>query len=110
MRCQLDRLIDATCQPNITLQVLPYAADAHPAMCGLFYLFRFPGPDLPDIVYGEHLTSAFYLDKPAEVASCIEALDRLSAQAAPPARPQPSSATSLRRLMSVEVAPCWRRA
>ena len=83
MRTQLDRLIDATCQPNITLQVLPYSAGAHPAMCGLFYLFRFPGPDLPDIVYGEHLTSAFYLDKPAEVASYIEALDRLSAQAAP---------------------------
>jgi uncharacterized protein DUF5753 len=82
MRCRLDRLIDATCQPNITLQVLPYAAGAHPAMCGLFYLFRFPGPGLPDIVYGEHLTSAFYLDKPAEAASYIEALDRLSAQAA----------------------------
>ncbi len=83
MRAQLDRLIDASSEPNIALQVLPYAAGAHPAMCGLFYVFRFPSPDLPDIVYAEHLTSAFYLDKPADVASYIEVLDRIAAQAAP---------------------------
>jgi transcriptional regulator with XRE-family HTH domain len=83
MRCQLARLIDASREPNITLQVLPYAAGPHPAMCGLFYLFRFPRPDLPDIAYAEHLTSAIYLDKPPETGSYAEVLDRLSAQAAP---------------------------
>ena len=30
MRAQLDRLIDATGKPNITLQVLPFTAGAHP--------------------------------------------------------------------------------
>ncbi|SRR6266487_2040057 len=83
MRAQLDRLIEASREPHIALQVLPYAAGAHPAMCGLFYLFRLPSPDLPDIVYAEHLTSAFYLDKPAEVAAHTEVLDRIAAQAAP---------------------------
>ncbi len=82
MRAQLDRLIDATERPNITLQVLPFTAGLHPAMHGLFYLLRFPDDEMPDIVYGEHMTSAFYLDKPQEAAAYLEVLDRISAQAA----------------------------
>jgi hypothetical protein len=80
MRAQIDRLIDATTQPNVTLQVLPFTVGAHPAMFGMFHLLRFP--ELPDLAYGENLTSAFYLDKPADVARYIDALDRLCAQAA----------------------------
>jgi hypothetical protein len=83
MRAQLDQLIHATGKPNITLQVLPLAAGAHPVMYGMFHLLRFPAAELPDIVYGENLTSAFYFDKPAEVAAYTEALDRLCAQASP---------------------------
>jgi transcriptional regulator with XRE-family HTH domain len=83
MRPQLGRLIDATDQPNITLQVLPLAVGAHPVMYGMFHLLRFPTPELPDVVYGENLTSAFYLDKPTDVAAYTEALDRLCAQASP---------------------------
>jgi transcriptional regulator with XRE-family HTH domain len=82
MRAQLDRLIDAIEQPNITLQVLPFTAGLHPAMHGLFYLLRFPDEEMPDIVYGEHMTSAFYLDKPQEAAAYLEVLDRICAQAA----------------------------
>lgn len=83
MRAQLERLIDAVGQPNITLQVLPFAAGAHPVMYGMFHLLRFPAAELPDVVYGENLTSAFYLDKPTDVADYTEALDRLCAQASP---------------------------
>lgn len=83
MRAQIDRLIEATARPNITLQVLPFAAGAHPAMYGMFHLLRFPNAELPDIVYGENLTSAFYLDKPTDTAVYAEALDRLCAQASP---------------------------
>ncbi len=82
MRAQLDRLIDAAERPNITLQVLPFTAGLHPAMHGLFYLLRFPDEQMPDIVYGEHMTSAFYLDKPQEAAAYLEVLDRICAQAA----------------------------
>ncbi len=82
MRAQLDRLIEATEQPSITLQVLPFTAGLHPAMHGLFYLLRFPDEEMPDIVYGEHMTSAFYLDKPQEAAAYLEVLDRICAQAA----------------------------
>src|SRR6266498_3521731 len=77
MCAQLARLIDATAQPHITLQVLPFTSGAHPVMYGMFHLLRFPAAELPDIIYGENLTSAFYLDKPADVAAYTGALDRL---------------------------------
>jgi Domain of unknown function (DUF5753)/Helix-turn-helix domain len=83
MRAQLGRLIEAARTPNITLQVLPFAAGPHPAMYGMFHLLRFPAAELPDVVYGENLTSAFYLDKPHEVAGYTQALDRLCAQSVP---------------------------
>lgn len=83
MGVQLNRLINATDEPNITIQVLPFAAGPHPVMYGMFHLLRFPTAELPDIIYGENLTSAFYLDKPADVASYTEALDRLCALASP---------------------------
>ena len=83
MRAQLDRLIEAAAMPGITLQVLPFAAGPHPAMYGMFHLLRFPAQELPDIVYGENMTSAFYLDKPHEVAAYAQALDQLCARAAP---------------------------
>jgi DNA-binding XRE family transcriptional regulator len=94
MRAQLDRLIEATTKPNITLQVLPFTAGAHPVMYGMFHLLRFPAAELPDIVYGENLTSAFYFDKPTDVATYTEALDRLSAQASPADK----TASNLRRV------------
>lgn len=83
MRAQVDRLIEATGRPGITLQVLTFAAGMHPAAYGLFYLLRFPERDMPDLVYGESMTSAWYIDKPREVSSYLEVLDRISAQAAP---------------------------
>lgn len=94
MRSQFDRLIETTGQPNVTLQVLPLTAGAHPMMYGMFHLLRFGSRELPDIVYGENLTSAFYLDKPADVAVYAEALDRLCAHASP----ADQTATILRKI------------
>jgi transcriptional regulator with XRE-family HTH domain len=83
MRAQLDALAEAAARPNVTLQVLPFTAGLHPAMYGPFRIFRFDGQDQPDIIYGESMTSAFYLDKPDETALYAQALDRASAQATP---------------------------
>lgn len=82
MRAQLDQLVEVAARPNVTLQVLPFAASPHPAMYGMFHVFRFPARELPDIVYGENMTSAFYLDKPADTAVYLEALDWICTQAA----------------------------
>jgi hypothetical protein len=83
MRAQLDRLITVNDEPGITVQVMPFRAGLHPAMHGVFYLLRFPDDQLPDIVYGEAMTSALYLDKPGEAAAYLEVMDRICVQAAP---------------------------
>jgi hypothetical protein len=83
MRAQLDHLIQAAALPHITVQILPFTAGLHPAMYGPFRIFRFEQPELPDVVYGESLTSAYYIELPDETAAYIQAMDRVSAQAAP---------------------------
>jgi Domain of unknown function (DUF5753)/Helix-turn-helix domain len=82
MREQLGRLVETASLPNVTLQVLPFTAGQHQAMYGLFYVFRFPSPELKDVVFGENMTSAFYLDKPEDVSAYVMAMDRICALAA----------------------------
>jgi transcriptional regulator with XRE-family HTH domain len=84
MRGQLERLIEATKLPNVTLQILPFASGAHPAMVGSFAVLRFPDEELPDIVYLEHLTSALYLNKPDEVDQYLHVMESICVRAAPP--------------------------
>jgi transcriptional regulator with XRE-family HTH domain len=86
MRGQLERLMDAAKLANVTLQILPFDAGAHPAMVGAFSILRFADPDLPDIVYVEHLTNALYLDKREDVNDYLHVMDSISMRAAPPGR------------------------
>src|SRR5215468_6681249 len=81
VRDQLEHLIDMCDHPAVTLQVLPFRVAAHPAMGGPFTILRFSEPDLRDVVYIEQLTSALYLDKPAEVDSYLEVMEQLCLQA-----------------------------
>ena len=84
MREQIEHLIEAAQQPKVTVQVIPFAAGWHPALYGMFWIYRFPDDQLPDIVYSEALTGAYYLSKPEESARYTEALDQMCAQAASP--------------------------
>ena len=84
MRGQLTALIEAAGRPAVTIQVIPFAAGWHPALYGMFWVFRFPDVEMPDIVYSEGLTGAYYMNKPAETTAYIEAADRMCAQAASP--------------------------
>jgi hypothetical protein len=86
MREQIRHLIDMCDHPAVTLQLLPFQIGAHPAMGGPFTILRFSEPDLRDVVYIEQLTSALYLDKPAEVDSYLEVMEQLCLQAEPAAR------------------------
>jgi transcriptional regulator with XRE-family HTH domain len=86
MRGQLERLIEAAKLPNVTLQVLPFQAGAHPAMLGAFSILRFADRALPDVVYLEHLTNAVYLDKRDEVERYLDVMELLCVQSEPPAR------------------------
>ena len=84
MRGQITALIEAADRAAVTIQVIPFAAGWHPALYGMFWDFRFPDQEMPDIVYSESLTGAYYMNKPAETTAYIEALDRMCAQAASP--------------------------
>ncbi|MGH3855953.1 MAG: helix-turn-helix domain-containing protein [Pseudonocardiaceae bacterium] len=85
MRAQLQHLIEIAELPNITLQLIPIYSGAHPAPGGPFTILRFTEPDLPDIVYLEHLVSALYVDKRWHVRHYMLIIDRLCVQAKSPA-------------------------
>jgi hypothetical protein len=84
MRAQLERLIDATRLPKVTLQVLPLGAGAHPAMVGAFSILRFADQELPDVVYLEHLTNAVYLDKREDLDQYLHVMESISVRSQPP--------------------------
>jgi hypothetical protein len=84
MRAQLERLVEAAKLPNVTLQVLPFSAGAHPAMVSAFSLLRFGDQQLPDVVYVEHLTNAAYLDRREEVEQYLDVMEQLCVGAEPP--------------------------
>jgi hypothetical protein len=84
MREQLEHLTALADLPNVTLQVLPFDRSGPAAAAGPFTMLHFAEHDLPDIVYLEQLTSAVYLDKPAEVEHYRRAMDRIAAAAVPP--------------------------
>jgi transcriptional regulator with XRE-family HTH domain len=83
VRAQLQHLIEITDHPAVTLQILPFTIGPHSAMGGPFTILRFAEPDLHDVVYIEQLTSALYLEKPAEVDSYLEVMEQLCLQAEP---------------------------
>jgi transcriptional regulator with XRE-family HTH domain len=82
MRAQIDRLLEATELAHVTIQIAEFASGHHPGTYGPFVLFRFAVPELPDMVYSEYLTGAVYLDARPEVATHLEVMDRMAAQAA----------------------------
>jgi transcriptional regulator with XRE-family HTH domain len=84
MREQIKRLLWATQQPNITVQIAPFAIGGLAAAGGPVTILRFQEPDLPDIVYLEQLTSSLYLEKREEVENYMVVMDRLCATAEPP--------------------------
>jgi transcriptional regulator with XRE-family HTH domain len=84
-RAQLERVVEMSTRPNVTVQVVPnqvsgYAAE-HP-----FTILRFAEAELPHVVYVEHMAGALYLDGLAEVEVYSRAMDRLMVDAETPDR------------------------
>ena len=84
MRGQLAALRAAAALPNVTVQVVRFAAGGHAAAGGAFTLLRFPDPEVPDVVYMEQLTSGLYLEQRRDVDTYAEVLERLCLEAEPP--------------------------
>ena len=85
MRGQLEYLLEVSDRPGLTLQVTPVSRPAPPTWCpAASASCSFATDDLPDVVYVEQLTSAMYLDKPADVDRYTAAMDKVSATSATP--------------------------
>jgi transcriptional regulator with XRE-family HTH domain len=77
LRDQLRYLISLSSRQNLTLQITKQGAGGYAAPSA-FSILRFGDPEMPDVVYVEHLTSALYFDKKADVDRYLLAMERLS--------------------------------
>ncbi|MFI9599579.1 helix-turn-helix domain-containing protein [Streptomyces sp. NPDC052043] len=78
MREQIERLLDVSELPHVSLDIVPFSAGAHVGACAPFTYFRFEEPELPDIVYSELLSASVYLDQRADVVAHLEAHSRMA--------------------------------
>lgn len=67
MHAQLERLLELSELPNITLRVIPYEAGALPAGNNKFIILGFAQPAVSDVVFVEGLTGDTYLEDPRDV-------------------------------------------
>jgi transcriptional regulator with XRE-family HTH domain len=84
MRRQLRRIAEAASQPNLTAQIIPYAAGAHPGMQGSFILLDFPDPADPSLIYMESLAGDLFLENSTDISRYIENFQHLRAAALRP--------------------------
>jgi transcriptional regulator with XRE-family HTH domain len=84
-RGQLERLAAVAARPNVTLQVLPFAAGLPPVTAGSFSVLDSPATAAPDVVYLENKTRIFFIDAEAEVHRYTRAFDLISEMALGPA-------------------------
>jgi transcriptional regulator with XRE-family HTH domain len=83
MRGQFAHLIKAADLPNVTIQILRFAASNHTA-AGSFATLRFRENEIPDTVYIEHMIGGCCTDKPGEVSRYWDALNRMTILAEQP--------------------------
>ncbi|MBZ9643672.1 helix-turn-helix transcriptional regulator [Streptomyces sp. PSKA30] len=79
MACQLDHIAELMRARKVLVQVLPFAAGAHPAMGKMMWLMEFE--DAPPTVYTEGVFSGSLLDDPAVVKRTRASYDLLRATA-----------------------------
>lgn len=81
MRGQLARLASVARQPDITIQVLPFSAGAHPAMEGSFSILGFREASDPDVVYQENQAGGVYVEETEKVDRYDQTFSHLMAKA-----------------------------
>jgi transcriptional regulator with XRE-family HTH domain len=81
MRAQLDRLLEVSHRPGITLQVMPFSAGAHAGMNGPFTILSFAEPADPDVIYVTCSSGSLFLEKPEELGRCALTFNHLRATA-----------------------------
>jgi hypothetical protein len=66
--------------PNVTVQVVPYSAGAHPALDSTFNILEFTAP-VPNVVYVEGLVGWIFIERPEDINRYHLVFDRLRAMA-----------------------------
>lgn len=84
MRQQFAHLVQAGEQPNVTIQLLPFSAGAHPGLYGPFVLLTFPQPTAP-LVWLENPNNSVYLESESDIQNYTDIFDQLRASALSPA-------------------------
>jgi transcriptional regulator with XRE-family HTH domain len=84
MRAQLERLLEASELPNVTVRVVPYEAGALPNANNKFIILSFSTLELPDVVFVEGLTGDLYIDRKEDTDTYNAAFRALEDLAAPP--------------------------
>ncbi|GAA3509080.1 helix-turn-helix transcriptional regulator [Actinomadura keratinilytica] len=77
MNAQLRKLSVMTERPNVTVQVLPYAAGEHAGLDGRFTILSFPDPADPDIAYVEGTMGDVYVESAEETGVHRRRFDRI---------------------------------
>jgi len=78
MRRQIHRLAELAARPNVTIEVVPFSAGAHPGLKGPFVAIEFPDPADDDVLYLESAQGDLISrDVPEEVLSYREAFEQL---------------------------------
>jgi transcriptional regulator with XRE-family HTH domain len=83
MREQLEALTERAALPNVTVQVIPFEAGAHPGMDSTFTLLHLE-EEVNDVVYIEGLVGNLYQETPIDLERYRRAFDQLRAIALSP--------------------------
>jgi transcriptional regulator with XRE-family HTH domain len=84
MRAQLRHLIEACELPNITFQVIPFDAGAHPGMAGSFIVLQFTEEAIPDVIYVETMAGELFLEEESDIRRYKLVFEHLRAVSASP--------------------------
>ena len=84
MHSQLERLVEASALPNLTLRLLPFTAGAHAGMDGEFTIFSYDerqDPEViyqdPDVVYVDNIGGGAYIEDPKMTQRYNQTFERL---------------------------------
>jgi transcriptional regulator with XRE-family HTH domain len=98
MRAQIEQVISVSKLPNVTVQVLSFAAGAHPAMTSPFTLLGFDDYPGMNTVYLENGRGALYVEGEADVERYSWMFGQLSDLALSPTKSRTLLATVMKHL------------
>jgi transcriptional regulator with XRE-family HTH domain len=97
MGAQLERLLELSEVPSVTLRLFPYAAGALPAGNNKFIILGFERPTVSDVVYIEGLTGDLFLEDPGDVEAYKATYQTLVGLAAGPEATREAIAANMLR-------------